>query len=233
MISGQFDRPKLEKSLKKFARKFGDNNAQAIARWGVQVCRELAFETQPYGKAKTKQTQQGAIIKDAYNVILIKEKLGKSDKKALRSPDEVNGWIESNRTRRNRRTAKLPISERRVCTKTVFQKAMKIRLAKAGMAKGAWIGTGQEISSYQTGGEKITIGKTFLSWTQKHTSMGAATRPMPGFFSSTRLSNKSAHSSSSYVLSEAKSKKAIDWGLKKTVKWYQKTLKAQDNAQKV
>jgi len=233
MISGKFDRPKLEKSLKRFARSFGDNNAQAIARWGVQVCRELAFETQPYGKAKTKQTQQGAIIKDAYNVILIKEKVGKSDKKALRSPDEVNGWIESNRTRRNRRTAKLPISERRVCTKTVFQKAMKIRLAKAGMAKGAWIGTGQEISSYQTGGEKITIGKTFLSWTQKHTSMGAATRPMPGFFSSTRLTNKSAHSSSSYVLSEAKSKKAIDWGLKKTVKWYQKTLKAQDNAQKV
>lgn len=233
MISGQFDRPKLEKSLKKFARKFGDNNAQAIARWGVQVCRELAFETQPYGKAKTKQAQYGAIIKDAYNVINILDKVGTRNKKFLRSADEVNQWIDSQRTRRNRRTVKLPISERKVCTRSIFDKAMKIRLAKAGMAKGAWIGTGQQIASHQTGNEKIMIGKTFLSWTQKHTSMGAATKPISGFFASTKLTNKTAHSASSYVLSDSKSKKAIDWGLKKTIKWYSRTLKAQDNAQKV
>lgn len=233
MISGQFDRPKLEKSLKKFARKFGDNNAQAIARWGVQVCRELAFETQPYGKAKTKKTQRGAIIKDAYNVILIWNKVKKGEKNGLRSADAVNQWIDSQRTRRNRRTVKLPISEKRVCTRYMFNKAMKPRLAKAGMAKGAWIGSGEQIAKYQTGNEKITIGKTFLSWTQKHTSMGKATKPIPGFFCNTKLTNKTAHSASSYVLSDAKSKKTIDWGLKKTVKWYQKILKAQDNAQKV
>lgn len=233
MITAQLDRSKLEKSLKTFAKTFGDSNSQAIARWGVQVCRELAFESQAYGKKDSKQKQHGAIIKDAYNVILIKEKIGQSNKKSLRNPEEVNEWIELNRTRRRARTAKLPISERKVCTPAIFQKAIKVRLARAGMAKGGWLGAGQQIASYQTGGEKITIGKNFLAWTQKHKSNGSATKPLAGFFPSTKLTNQAAHSSSPYVLPDSRAKRAIDWGLKKTVKWYRKALREKDNAQKV
>lgn len=243
MITAEFDRQKLERSLKKYAGIFGDTSAQAVARWGVQTAKEMAFETQVWGKNKNgskgkngatqwaKGAQEGAIVGDALKVISIVDRIGR-DKKGLASPEAVNEWIDKNRTRRNRRTATLPISERRICTDVVFKKAMKIRFKKAGMAKGGWIGAAQESASHQTGSDKISVGKNFMSWTQKHAHFGSATKPQKSFSPHSKISNSVQHTASSWVMKKSAQSKAIEWGIKKTITWYRKTLRAIDKNQK-
>lgn len=225
MISANIDRAKLEQSLKDFAKDFGETNAQAIVRWSVNACRELAFETQVWGKTKTKAKQEGAIIADAYNVINIVERVGKN-KKALHTPEEVNSWIEQNRTRRRARTAKLPISERRVCTRAIFNKAMRIRFQRAGMAKGGWLGAGQEIAKAQKGQDRINIGKNYLSYAQKHGHFGSAKKPMEGWSPFAEITNRVSYSGDKNVLTAAAPSRAFDWSLKKTIKWYRSALRA-------
>jgi hypothetical protein len=38
-VAMEFDRRKLQSSLKKYSKMFGDNTGQAVTRWGVQVGR--------------------------------------------------------------------------------------------------------------------------------------------------------------------------------------------------
>jgi len=241
--------PKLERSLKRLAKDLGDNNAQAIARWGVQTCRELAKSTQAFGDKKTRQVQEGAITSDAYNVLLVVDSLrstgkgyrvenkGKfytvSGRKVLKSPDEVHDWIELNRTRRRGRTARLPVEERRVVVRSVFKAGMKKRLALAGLAKGGWIGAGQDIAAAQKGTDRINIGKNFLGYAQKHSAFGKSTHPQPGWSPSAKLTNKASHVSSNHVLKSSHIESAVQWGLRKTITWYQSALRRQNQKQKV
>ena len=109
---------------------------------------------------------------------------------------------------------------------------MKIRFRNAGMAKGGWIGAGRQSASYQTGGDKIAIGKNYMSWTQKHASKGSATKPANSFSPSSLLMNRTRHTASPHVLNPTRAKRAINWGLKKTVKWYSAAIRAQDKKQK-
>jgi hypothetical protein len=106
VIKAKIDRPQLEKSLKKFAKLFGETSAQAVVRWSVQTCRELAMETQAWGKVQTKKKQEGAILADAYNVLLVVDTLKSTGKgyrvtnqgksysvaasKVLKSPGEIS-----------------------------------------------------------------------------------------------------------------------------------------------
>ena len=244
MIKATIDRPHLEKSLKKFAKQFGESSAQAVVRWSVQTCRELAMETQAWGKRETKKKQEGAILADAYNVMLVVDSLTRTGKgyratsqgksyyvsaiKVITSPGEVGDWIEIHRTRRRGRTARIPIEERKVVDRKTFKKGMKERIARAGMAKGAWLGAGQVIARAQTGQERIAIGKNFLGYAQKHSAMGAAKKPREGWKPVAGLTNKAAHSASRHVLSDSGIRRAVEFGLKKTVKWYQETLAAID-----
>jgi hypothetical protein len=248
VISADIDRPKLERSLKRFAKEFGETNAQALVRWSVNACRELAVETQVWGKTKTKAKQEGAIISDAYQVLLVVDELtatgrgykstnqGKtyyvSAHQVCLSAEDANDWIEINRTRRRARTAHLPISERKVCDRSVFKKAMKGRSARAGMAKGAWLGAGQEIARAQKGQERVNIGKNFLSYAQKHGKFGSAIKPRGGWKPFCEISNRVAHSSDKNVLTAAAPGRAFAWSLKKTVKWYSSALRRQDKQQK-
>jgi hypothetical protein len=226
VVTAKFDIPKLEKSLKKAAKKFGDTTAQAVTRWGIQVCRELAVSTQVYGKSKTRDKQISAIIADAYNVLLVTDgNVGSRNKRGLFSPEEVNDWIDLNRTRRRARTAKLPHSERKYCTRTVFDAAIKIRSVRAGMAKGGWLGVGMDLAKGQTGAQRINIGKNFLGYAQKHSAFGEGNPARTGWTPRAVLHNQSAHSASNYVLSNSEREKAIGWGLKKTLTWYRTALR--------
>lgn len=236
MIKATIDRPQLEKSLKKYAKEFGETSAQAVVRWSVQTCRELAMETQAWGKKETKKIQEGAILADAYNVLLVVDSLritGKTAKVSnqgstytvpasmvIQSPTEISDWIEIHRTRRRGRTARIPIEQRKVVTRAKFKKGMKERMARAGMAKGAWLGAGQVIAQAQTGQYKINIGKNFLGYTQKHMGRGTATKPKNGWKPICGLTNKTAHSASSHILSGSGIRRSVDFGLKKAVKWY-------------
>jgi len=243
-VKAKFDQAKLERGLKRFSKLYGETQAQAVVRWSVQTCRELAFETQVWGKIKTKAKQDGKIISDALNVVLVVDNLTKAPKgngftatnmgktyhvtarKALLTPDAINHWIEVNRIRRRRNTAKLPISERMVCKKSTFQKAMVIRKKKSGMAKGGWLGAGQAIAAAQTGQDKITIGKSYMSYAQKHSSFGSAKKPKDGWKPAAEITNSVEHTASRDVLAKAGIQKAIQFGLKKTLGFYKNALRA-------
>lgn len=244
-ITAKFDQPKLERSLKRFASQLGETNAQAVIRWSVQVCRELAMETQVFGRSKTRGKQEGAIYKDAMNVLLVVEHLektkgrsyratnqgktyGVSTRKALNDEAAITNWIEINRTKRNARTAEIPVFERMICDEKTFKKAIKSRLARSGMAKGAWIGAGNHIANAQKGADKQSIGRNFLNYTQKHQKWGSARKPRNGFRPSAGITNKLSYSGNTKVLSKSGITKAIQFGLKKTINYYRKTLRAID-----
>lgn len=242
MLTAKIDRPKLERSLKKAAKAFGDSSAQAVIRWGVSVCRDLAVQTQAWGNGKrtrpspgappdpsSKDVQMMAIRKDALSVIkTTKGRVTANRKMGLLTPQAVNDWIELNRTGRHGRTPKkgLPKDQRKVCTEAVFAAAMKIRFMKIGMAKGGWIGAGNAIASHQTGGDRIPIGKNFLSYAKKFSSFGSAKPAKSGWSPVAELHNGVKHVGSDHVLSAKSKKDAIFWGLQKTLKWYNKAAKA-------
>jgi len=249
MIKADIDRPRLERSVKKFIKQLGESNSQAVVRWSVQVCRELAFSTQVYGKVGTKAKQHSAIYADAYNVLRVVDNLkknkrgnftsynqGKSSsvavKDVLNDPDAVNAFIEVNRKRRNSKTAKLDVRDRKVCDKKTFQAALQSRLARSGTAKGAWIGAGNDIAKAQKGEDKQNIGKNFLAYAQKHQKYGDAKKPTVGMRPSARISSKIRYSGDGYILTSGLLKRAIDMGLKNTVKYYRKRLKAIDKKDK-
>lgn len=237
MISAKIDRPKLERSLKKAAKGFGESSAQAVTRWGVQVGRELAFDAQAYGKRKGGRVkasykpgekildpQINSLMAGAMNVLLIVPKVGPLNKKGLRSADEVNAWIESNRGKHGH-TKKLPLEKRKVCTQAIFDAAFKQRVKLAAIAKGGFLGGAMDIAKHQKGQERINIGKNYLPHAQKHAKMGSAKAPTNGFFPIAELVNRSRHSGSSWVISKAKIDNAVGKALKNTLKWYRMAAK--------
>lgn len=243
-LKAEIDRPKLERSLKKLAKDFGDTNAQAVARWGVSTCRDLAKQTQVWGdKSKTEtdavtgkktsrgplQRQQGAIIMDALFVIRVtNDQYPPKKKKAdrLTSVEAVMDWIEINRTRRRARTAHLPLSEKKECDERIFAKAMKIRGKLAGIAKGGWIGAGQHIARTQVGTDRISIGKNYLGYAHKHARLGHGRLERGLLKPSAFLTNAARHVPSSHVLSKGAFASASKWGLVKTLTWYRRAMKA-------
>lgn len=244
MIEAKFDMPKLERSLKRASKAFGDSTQQAVARWSVQCGRELAVSTQVYGKSGTRQKQNFAIEADARKVIFPVDSFrpsktgrtarytwrGKSgnwpQSRVLKDAAAVNDWIEQNRTRRRGRTAKLPFAELAICEASVFKAAMKIRFARSGMAKGGWLGAGKDAVKFQKGAQRITIGKNFLSYAQKHGHLGnAKLRGGTVFQPVADLENRAPHVSSPSVLSKSEIGVAVGFGLRKTIKWYQHAAK--------
>ena len=146
--------------------------------------------------------------------------------RVLSSPDEINDWIEVNRTRRRRRTAKLPNDVKKFCTTAHFKKALAVRNARAGMAKGGWIGAGNEIARAQDGANKETIGVNFFKYAQKHSHFGSAKRPKDGWRPYAGITNNVAHSRE--ALSKGSQSKAIAFGLRKALKQYKRAVKALD-----
>jgi len=228
MIKASIDRPKLERSLKRFARDFGDSNAQAIARWGVQTCRELAGSTQVFGKtASAKKKQWNSIEAGINTIVKVIDKPGKRTANILTSVSEVSDWIDSNRNNRGR-TRAVPIEQRPYVTAALLKKTITERRKLAGIAKGGWIGAGQDIAMTQKGSDRMSIGRNFLGYTQRHSRFGSSTRPRSGWKPSALLSNRSRHSGASNVLKKNHARGAIEWSLKKTIQWYRAALRRQD-----
>jgi hypothetical protein len=236
MITAEVDMAKLQRSLRSAAKGFGESSKQAVIRWGVQTAREMAVETQVWGKSKTKGKQEGAMLADAFKVLAVIDgkrfrKSAKRRKRELVTVEEINAWIDENQNPATGRTRKLPIEERKEVTEANFKKAMRARFKRAGMAKGGWLGAGQEIARAQTGQGRINIGRNFLGYAQKHSKFGSAKKPINPFKPITELRNTVRHSSASDVLGSGASQNAIIFGLRKTTQWYRKAAKASlDNA---
>jgi hypothetical protein len=231
-MKAKFDIPKLERSLKRFAKDLGDNNSQAIARWGVQTCRELAGSTQVFGKTTAaKNKQWNSIEAGARTILNIVPTLGGKKVRVLRTVSEASAYIDSKRGKRGR-TRSVPIHQRPFITEKLFADTLKARRIKAGIAKGGWLGAGQDIASAQKGSARINIGKNFLGYAQKHSSFGKSTHPLPGWSPSAKLTNKASHVASNHVLKSAHITSAVQWGLRKTLSWYRAALRRQNQKQK-
>lgn len=232
MIKASIDRAKFEKSLKRFSREFGDTNAQALCRWGVQVCRELAGSTQVFGRtAEAKRKQWNAIEAGARTIVNIVGNVKQRKSRMITTVEELSQWIDSNRGAKGH-TKSVPISQRPFVTEALFQKTLKQRRKAAGIAKGGWIGAGQTIAAAQKGTDRISIGKNFLGYAQKHAHFGKAVKPRAGFFPKAELTNTARHTTSPWVMKPRDFKTAADWGLKKTVTWYRSALRRQNQTQK-
>lgn len=245
MIKAQPDMAKLERSLKRAAKGFGESTAQAVTRWGVQTCRELAVQTQVHGIGGARKKQVEAIYAGMLAVVqpvsgrtftaLQRGKLGvlriggqsvKVERdQILDSPEAIIEFIDANRGAKGH-TKKLPPDRRGVARESDFRKAFRIRSMRAGMAKGPWIGAGHDLARAQRGTQRVTIGKNFLSYAQKHARLGSARRPRVGFRAIASVNNRAKHTSSSYVLKRGAIRTALAWGARKTATWYRRAAKA-------
>lgn len=244
MIEAKFDMPKLIASLKKASKAYGDTNKTAIARWGVQTCRELAVSTQAFGKGGARRKQVNAITAGVNSVIAsvpdkqFREMLsGKITRAKIRNRfvpitkerlladhDQCMAWIDGQRDQKGR-TPILDQFKIGIAPQSVVKKVIRARSALAGIAKGAWLGAGVDIARRQKGANRITIGRNFLGYAQKHSDLGDAKATADPFNPIAFLRNRSKHSGSSHVLSENQKAKAVGFGLKKTLTWYRKAAK--------
>ena len=247
---------KLERDLQKFSKQFGDNSSQAVTRWGVAVAKELAKDTYARGKKKQRgsvekgvtplKQQEGAMIKDGLNVLLVVDRAtptrsgykvenqGKTyyvqRKQYINDSSEINTWIDQNRKGRRKRTRKLAVQDKRVCTKANFNKAMRDRKKRAGIAKGAWINAGNDLTLSQKGAERELISPSFLGYAKTAAgSRGSGKPASPGFKPTATLSNPVPYSSDGQILSKSDADNAIKWALKKTLKWYQMAMRKSNN----
>jgi len=216
------DTAKLEASLKKYSKMFGENSAQAVTRWGVQSGRELAFHTQAYGKVGTKKKQITAITADAKKVVNILPRASK--KLDLQSADECVDWINENRKNKHRRVRRLK-SGRKSVSLTNFRKAIKIKSVSVGKAKGSWLGAAMQIAGKQKGTSRINIGKNYLGYAQKWASLGKAVAAQNGFSPSAKVTSTVDYVADQYVLKKTAISQSVNLALKNTVKWYKKALK--------
>lgn len=240
MITGEFDLVMLRRSIERAARALGETNRDAIARWGVQTCRELAKSTQVFGSsAKSRKKQIGAIEAGIWTTIATVtdrqfRQLQSSGRmrslkirnqwtvptsdRLLASVAECNAWIESHRE--NGRTAQLGQQQIGITSKAVMKALKESRRALAWKAKGGWIGAGQAIARRQRGAQRIEIGASFLPQAHVHAHKGSARASGSDMRAFADLINGYGHSSKSNVLSLSERKRAVGFGAKKTLQWY-------------
>lgn len=230
MLKVDVDMAKLERSLKSASKKFGETNRNMVVRWGVATARELALQTQPWGNGGTRKKQVGAIetgmraVVQPVKAASFNQSAKSGRRKILNSPEEINTWVERHRGGGKGHT-RLAGSQKALCKLSDFNKAKAARNRQAGMAKGAWLGAGEEIAKRQRGASRLTLGKSFLGWTRKHDHRGKADRRGVPFRPSVILRNEARHTSSSYVVKRGHMKKAVYWGGRKTLTWYRKAAK--------
>lgn len=228
-VDAKFDMAELTSSLLRFGKKFGETTNQAICRWSVQTCREMAFQTQIWGRSQTQKKQHAAIWQDVWNVVYRVQNIPRGSKsdKFLHSADEILQWMKDN-PGKGKRTKWLPIEQRKASTMPIIRKAIKMKLYMSGMAKGGWIGAGNDIARHQKGTHREKIGKNFLGYAQKHARFGSAKKPSRRMKPYALISNRVGHTVLPYVLSNSADKKAIRMGLKNTLKYYKRAIRAME-----
>jgi len=242
MISADFDLKKLAADIARVSNDFGEMNQTGIARWGVSACRRLTIETQVWGDGeKAKEKQKLAMLADANRVVAIasnakEAKLFNSGvngkRKVLKTPAEVNAWIESRRKGSKKRTFKILGKNKAITTRRTFDSAMGQRFKRIWKGKGGWIGAGQGIAKFQKAGSRLNIGKNFAGAAHKWKAGGRASMRKSTWDPAGTIENLYEHVATSYVLSKGALDKAIKDGGENTVKWYEKAMQGRLNKRK-
>ena len=100
------------------------------------------------------------------------------------------------------------------------------------MAKGAWFGSGNQLSSKQNGTQKVNIGKNFLPHAQKFSNLGNATTKRSIFAPKAELHNTVKHSASPEILPQSRKTQVVKRALMNILKWYDKSATAKFKKQK-
>jgi hypothetical protein len=235
-VKAEVNMPKMRHKLNKLSKEFGDTHDQAVSRLAVSVARNLAFETESWGKVGAKKKQEEAIMRGITNVVEIvdakKMKWMQNQSKMLviTDPLVLSKHVDSLRNK-DGMTPRISADQRAITTEAVVKKCFTIRRKLSGMAKGGWLGAGIKASQMQTGGDRLTIGKNFLGYAQKFTDFGRAI--MRGGTLRSKfivLKNTVKHSGKKRVLSAGKIARAKDQASVSTVKWYGTAIRKRKKA---
>ena len=250
VLKSDFDEAAMLKKLKKLSKAYGESQEQAVKRWGVQTCRDLAKYTQIFGSKPGMHKK--TMLKDGLNVIFTHKGTAKASKSGksmvwkfkgksagvqrsryIDSEDEVIRWINQNRTAANKRTIKLPPAQRKVCDEALFKRAINRKYkATAGMAKDGWLDAGEQISKRQKGKNPSRIGKGLMKFSRKPAKLGSAKEGTRLFKSFADLINRLPYSKKSHVLSTSNKRKAARDGAINTLKWYKRAIRAENKKKK-
>ena len=259
LLKAEFDEASMIKKLKKLAKNYGNTQDQAIKRWGVQASRELAKFSVPVArgskqsgdKISASSSAKVAMWKDASNVIIEHKGAAKKSRggsfivningknRYIKQSDyladvaSATRWINQHRTRSNKRTVKLPLYDRKYCsTKVLGQTILAKYRMYSGMVKDGWLDAGEKISKGPKGKGRVSISASYIKWSRKPEKYGTAKQKKGLVNSFGELISKVSHSKSKYVLDTSSKKLAIQVGLENTIKWYRKTIKAENKKKK-
>jgi len=185
----------------------------------------LAFVTQPFGNGGTKKKQQDA-IKAGMNAVCrpVDARTFKRSSGGLNSPEEIDQWVDEHRGRNGH--ARLGGDRKAICRKADFNKALRARKTRAGMAKGSWIGAGQRLARRQRGAKRINIGKNFLSWTHRHANKGRGAKVGGGDNTTVLLTNNTTGAAKNEGLSMSAANTALNIARKSVFAYYSKRLRS-------
>lgn len=227
MIKFEVDTRKLKHDLERWSKMVGETGEQAVARYGVQVCRGLARQTSVWGLGNVPLEKQKRAIEIGLRCVTsVRNNVETSHFRALNSAGEVVAWVQRNRKGRFRKYSKLlPVSERKWASRAVFQQALRMMHKMAFIAKGGWIGAGMDIAKQQAGLDRINIGKNYLPQAAAHVGFGKArmnnNNPHNPF---AFLDNNAAHTKSSWVLSQSKIDREMKFAERAVITRYKKII---------
>lgn len=232
-VKAQINMQQLARSLKTMAKKYGDDQDQAVSRLAVSVGRQMAIETQAFG-VNSRKKQEGAIEAGMRVACWVMENA--AFKEIAKNPEKARGIIVVSVSELDEKLEKLrdkkghvkaqPQGQKLIVSKSVFNQCLKLRKKRAGKAKGAWLGAGEKAAGKQKGNNKITIGKNFMSYAQKFAHRGNA-RFSGGLLSSKTctLENTYPYTKLKRVVSDAARNNSLQIATEKTLKWYKKANK--------
>jgi len=262
MIDAKLDTRKLARSIKGWAKDFGETNETALAKLSAETCRQLAAKTQPWGTGiKARKKIEGAIAKDVrksvrtvpndyFNDLLAQRKrsvkwrnqwvtIKVSD--LLMSETTLNNHVESMRTAKRGKVDSRQISPNnlKVAAEDVAGRTIAKRIQKAGIAKGAWVLAGRELTEMVRRGpataaamKRQGIGKRYMNWAQKAArasgTRGFATPIKNLWRPQMKVSNRARHTASPRILSKGEINKAILASFRKLKRNYEQAFHAMD-----
>jgi len=216
------DMKTMRDDVREESRLFGETMREATCRLGLMCARELAGDTQAFGKSwrKTLSIQKGAIVTDMAK-IFIKTPPGKG---VIDDAATAIRIMEKYRSKRGKRTEELKLKLR--ITEGAFMGAMATKFRLANMAKAAWIGSARPFERKEGKGQQIRFGKAYTPYLKKWEKEGRG-RLMASLFKTTlEMHNTIKHVADPYVLRTATSTRALYSAAGKTLKWYEKATTA-------
>jgi len=225
MIKGKLDLPKITAGLEKYARQVGETGKDATARWAVQLCRELARQTQAWGtdRVKSYERQVNAIYADFLKVVIVMPNARPLNKRYLASSFDLIAWVKENRIK-GIRTKKLPYEGKKLCSQSTLNRAVEYETKKIGTAKGGWIGAGEFLAAEQTGLDRINIGRGYIPWAGKNSHLGRGSMDKKPHHPVAIMDNQARYVGLDDILSRASSARAIEMAGKVTLKRYEKII---------